>query len=100
TFLEGLKRSSNVAFIKLGYEKMEKSTLLNYITNFGFGQKTGIELGGELAGSFSAQYASEHATLTFGQGVVQVTPIQQVTAVAAVANGGKLMKPHLIKSIE
>ncbi len=100
TFLEGLKRSSNVAFIKLGYEKMETSTLMRYIDGFGFGQKTGIELGGELAGSVSARYPTERASLTYGQGRVQVTPIQQVAAVAAVANGGKLMQPHLVKAIE
>jgi penicillin-binding protein 2B len=100
SFLEGLKRSSNVAFIKLGYEKMETNTLMNYINNFGFGQKTGIELGGEVAGSVTARYATERAALTFGQGTVQVTPIQQVAAVAAVANGGKLMQPHLVKAIE
>jgi penicillin-binding protein 2B len=100
TFLEGLKRSSNVAFVKLGYEKMETNTLMGYINNFGFGQKTGVELGGEVAGSVAPRYATERATLTYGQGRVQVTPIQQVAAVAAVANGGKLMQPHLVKAIE
>ncbi|EXX91686.1 stage V sporulation protein D [Paenibacillus darwinianus] len=99
SYLEGLKRSSNVAFIKLGYEKMKNETFMNYIRNFGFGQKTGIELNGEVSGSVAATYATEKATLTFGQGRVQVTPIQQVAAVAAVANGGKLMQPHLVKEI-
>ncbi|MDB4866831.1 MAG: hypothetical protein JWR03_1164 [Cohnella sp.] len=101
SFLEGLKHSSNVAFVKLGYEKLGAEKLRSYIDAFGFGQKTGIELPGELAGaiSFRNNVPREVATAAFGQGGVQVTPIQQVTAVAAVANGGKLMQPHLIKSI-
>lgn len=101
SYLDGLKHSSNVAFVKLGYEKLGAEKLRKYIENFGFGQKTGIGLPGELAGSiaFNSRYPSEVATATFGQGVVQVTPIQQVTAVAAVANGGKLLQPRLIKSI-
>ncbi|WP_313998506.1 penicillin-binding transpeptidase domain-containing protein [uncultured Paenibacillus sp.] len=99
SYLEGLKRSSNVAFIKLGYEQMQNETFMSYIRNFGFGQPTGIELNGELSGSVAATYETEKATLTFGQGRVQVTPIQQVAAVAAVANGGKLMEPHLVKEM-
>ena len=52
------------------------------------------------AGAITPKYATEFATAAFGQGKVQVTPIQQVAAVAAVANGGKLMVPHLVKEIE
>ncbi len=101
SFLDGLKHSSNVAFVKLGYEKLGAAKLRSYIDAFGFGQKTGIELPGELAGTinFRNNIPSEVATATFGQGRVQVTPLQQVMAVAAVANGGKLMKPRLIQSI-
>ena len=51
TYLEGLKRSSNVAFVHLGYEKLGADRLINYIKKFGFGQKTGIELRGESWGS-------------------------------------------------
>ncbi|MBM7565701.1 penicillin-binding transpeptidase domain-containing protein [Paenibacillus sacheonensis] len=100
TFLEGLKRSSNVAFVKLGYEGLKPDKLMSYINDFGFGKKTGIELGGELAGSVNPQWPSEYATASFGQGKVQVTPIQQVAAVAAVANGGKLLVPHLVKEVD
>ncbi|REE92993.1 penicillin-binding protein 2B [Paenibacillus taihuensis] len=102
TFLEGLKRSSNVAFVKLGYERLKADKLMDYILKFGFNQKTGIELPGEVKGdiSFNPNYATEVATAAFGQGRVQVTPIQQVAAVAAVANGGKLLVPHLVKEIE
>lgn len=98
TFLEGLKRSSNVAFVKLGLERLGAEKLREYFTKFGFGQKTGIELTNEATGSMRFQYNSEVATASFGQGV-STTAIQQVAAVAAVANGGKLMEPHIIKSI-
>lgn len=99
SYLDGLKRSSNVAFVHLGYEGLGEEKLREYITNFGFGAKTGVELPGELVGSIRFQWPSEIAAATFGQGV-SVTPIQQVAAVSAVANGGKLMKPQIIKQIE
>jgi len=100
TYLEGLKRSSNVAFVKLGYEKLGPDKLLEYISTFGFGWRTGIELPAEEAGAVTVrkQYATEVATAAFGQGRLQVTAIQQLTAVAAIANGGKLMKPYVVKS--
>ncbi|RJX41138.1 PASTA domain-containing protein [Paenibacillus pinisoli] len=98
SFLKGLKLSSNVAFIKLGLERLGAERLRDYFTRFGFGQKTGIELTNEATGSIRFQYNSEIAAASFGQGVA-VTAIQQVAAVAAVANGGKLMEPHIIKSI-
>ncbi|QGG56902.1 PASTA domain-containing protein [Paenibacillus sp. B01] len=100
SYLEGLKRSSNVAFVKLGYEMLGKEKLVDYIENFGFGKRTGVELGNESRGVLNIIYPSDVARATFGQGPVAVTPIQQVTAVAAVANGGKLMKPHIVKSVE
>jgi len=100
TYLEGLKRSSNVAFVHLGYEKLGAEKLMGYIKDFGFGAKTGIELTGEVTGGVAYTYEAEKVTMTFGQGRVQVTPIQQVAAVAAVANGGKLMTPHLVKEVE
>ncbi|MEK0313064.1 penicillin-binding transpeptidase domain-containing protein [Cohnella sp. 56] len=98
SYLEGLKRSSNVAFVKLGYEKLGKDKFKQYIDNFGFGVRTGIELPGEIAGTTRLVRERDYASATFGQ-AVSVTPIQQVAAVAAVANGGKLMTPHIIKSI-
>lgn len=99
TYLTGLKYSSNVAFTKLGYEMLGKEKLVKYFTNFGFGQKTGIDLPNEVSRAINLNYPSEVARATFGQGKVLVTPIQQVAAVAAVANGGKLMQPHIVKAI-
>lgn len=98
SFLEGLKRSSNVAFVNLGYEMLGKDKFKQYINNFGFGVKTGIELQGEVVGNPIPVWNRDWAAATFGQAVT-VTPLQQVAAVAAVANGGKLMKPHLVKAI-
>lgn len=101
TFLEGLKRSSNVAFVKLGYERLQANKLSAYIKKFGFGEKTGIELPGEIRGVINVNPLNpvDVATAAFGQGQVAVTPIQQLAAVAAVANGGKLMEPHIVKEI-
>lgn len=98
SYLEGLKYSSNVAFVKLGYQMLGKELFKQYIDNFGFGAKTGIELQGEVIGKTSLTWNRDYASATFGQGVT-VTPIQQVAAVAAVANGGKLYQPHLVKEI-
>lgn len=99
TFLDGLKYSSNVAFVKLGFEHLGGDRLRNYINAFGFGQKTGIEVPNEASGTVRMRYNSEIAAASFGQGTVLVTPIQQVAAVAAVANGGNLMQPYIVKSI-
>lgn len=100
TYLEGLKRSSNVAFVKLGFEKLKEEKLKSYIEKFGFGKKTEIEMLGENSGLIRFEYAADVAAASYGHGQVLVTPIQQVMAVSAVANGGNLMKPHLIRKIE
>jgi penicillin-binding protein 2B len=98
-FLEGLKRSSNVAFVKLGYEKLGKQKLESYISKFGFGEKTNVDLPGEVPGLVRLKYDSDYATATYGQGGVVVTAMQQTAAYAAIANGGKLMWPHIVKDI-
>ncbi|KAF9122465.1 hypothetical protein BGX30_001997 [Mortierella sp. GBA39] len=98
TYLEGVKRSSNVAFVKLGSEMLGKDRLLKYINDFGFGQKTGIELPGEVSMAINLPGPVEVATASYGHGV-SVTPIQQLAAISAVANGGKLLKPHIIKEV-
>ncbi|WP_256702374.1 penicillin-binding transpeptidase domain-containing protein [Paenibacillus sp. P32E] len=101
SFLEGVKRSSNVAFVKLGYEMLGQERLLKYINEFGFNEKTGIDLPGETIGIVNPDpnKSVENATLAYGHGKVLVTPIQQLTAVSAIANGGKLMVPHVVKEI-
>lgn len=101
SFLDGVKRSSNVAFVKFGYEMLGKDRLLKYINDFGFSEKTGIDLPGEITGLVNPDpnRPIENATLAYGHGKLLVTPIQQLTAMAAIANGGKLMVPHVVKEI-
>ncbi|WP_408892391.1 penicillin-binding transpeptidase domain-containing protein [Paenibacillus taichungensis] len=100
SYLEGVKRSSNIAFVNLGYNMLGGERLRHYIDQFGFGKKTGIDLPSESASPIKPLvYKSEIATAAYGHGLVQVTPIQQVVAISAIANGGKLMEPHLVKEI-
>lgn len=98
TFREGLERSSNVAFSIIALEKLGKDRLYQYIERFGFTQPTGIDLPGEANSLIANQYDLDAATTAFGQATA-VTPIQQVQAAMAIANGGKLMKPYIIDRI-
>jgi stage V sporulation protein D (sporulation-specific penicillin-binding protein) len=98
TFLEVVQNSCNPGFVVLG-ERLGKDRLFDYIDNFGFGQKTGIDLQGEAKGIlFKRDRVGplELATTSFGQGV-SVTPLQQVTAVSAAINGGSLYTPFIAK---
>ena len=100
TFLEVVQNSCNPGFIELG-NRLGKEKLFSYIDSFGFGKKTGIDLNGEGTGiMFKPEQIGpvEQATTAFGQGVA-VTPIQQVSAVAAAVNGGVLYQPHIAKEI-
>jgi cell division protein FtsI/penicillin-binding protein 2 len=74
---------------------------LDYVINFGFGQKTGIDLPGEASGNITNLYSNKKInflTASFGQGIA-VTPIQLINAYSAIANGGKLMKPYVVEKI-
>ncbi|MFS0823708.1 stage V sporulation protein D [Bacillus sp. 1P02SD] len=98
TFLEVVQNSCNPGFVELG-TRLGKDTLFKYIRDFGFGQKTGIDLQGEGTGIlFKPENVGpvELATTAFGQGV-SVTPIQQVAAVSAAVNGGTLYQPYVAK---
>lgn len=98
TYLEVVQNSSNPGFVSLGM-KLGEEKLFSYIRDFGFGEETGIDLQGESNGIlFKEEQVGpvELATTSFGQGV-SVTPIQQVMAVAATINGGRLMEPHIAK---
>lgn len=100
TFLQVVENSCNPGFVVLG-QRLGKSKLFEYIDKFGFGKKTGIDLNGEGTGiifDLNKVGPVELATTAFGQGV-SVTPIQQITAVSAAINGGKLYKPYIVKSI-
>nr|WP_235857608.1 stage V sporulation protein D [Paenibacillus albiflavus] len=99
SFLQVVENSCNPGFVVMG-QRLGKETLFDYINKFGFGKKTGIDLGGEANGilfKLSRVGPVELATTAFGQGV-SVTPIQQVAAVAAAINGGTLYEPHVGKA--
>jgi len=100
TFLEVVENSCNPGFIELG-QRVGKDKLQSYIREFGFGQKTGSSIAGESTGILFSKEAYgpvEHATTSFGQGI-SVTPIQQVQAVSAAVNGGKLFQPYVVQRI-
>lgn len=81
---------------KLGLDKFYE-----YVTNFGFGKKTGIDLQDEALSAVRPKNEWREidlATASFGQGIA-LTPIQMVTAVSSIANGGRLMEPHVVKEI-
>ena len=91
---------SNPGFVKMGF-LLGKNKLFDYIKLFGFGEKTGIDLNGEGKGiifDIGDVNDLELSTTAFGQGV-SVTPIQQITAVSSIVNGGNLYKPYIMKSI-
>ncbi|HEX2937671.1 MAG TPA: penicillin-binding transpeptidase domain-containing protein [Ruminiclostridium sp.] len=98
TFLQGFENSCNVVFIKVG-QALGVNRLYKYITAFGLTQKTGIDLPGEadsISLSESKMGPVELASVSFGQSN-KITPIQLISAVSAVANGGKLVQPHIVK---
>jgi stage V sporulation protein D (sporulation-specific penicillin-binding protein) len=99
TFLQVVQNSCNPGFVVMG-QRLGKQTLFDYIYRFGFGKKTGIDIGGEENGILfkpSKVGPVELATTSFGQGV-SVTPIQQIAAVSAAINGGRLFTPHVTKA--
>ena len=100
TYLQVVENSCNPGFVTLG-QKLGKEKLMEYITNFGYGKKTGVDLNGESSGilfNIDKMGPVELATTSFGQGI-SVTPIQQVTAVSSSINGGTLYKPYIVSSM-
>jgi len=101
SFEQVLVKSSNIGSAKVGM-RLGEDRLYNGLLAFGFGKKTGIELAGESAGLLypvKRWSGRSLASVAIGQELA-VTPIQLVTAAAAVANGGKLMRPYLVKSVK
>ena len=100
TFLQVLQNSCNPGFVLMG-ERLGKERLFSYLDMFGFGNKTGIDLNGEGKGiifPLSKVGNVELATTAFGQGI-SVTPIQQITAISAVLNGGNLLRPYVLANV-
>lgn len=101
TFAEGVMNSCNPVYIQVGL-RTGKEKLYKYINGFGFGQPTGIDLPGEEKGVIIPKEKATEldlATISIGQSLA-VTPVQVLRALSAVANGGQLMKLHLVKSVE
>lgn len=97
TYLEGIQRSSNVGMANL-LNAIGEDYFLKSIHNFGFGEKTGVDLPNEASGKILDQYKINKVTTTYGQGST-VTPIQLIQALSAVANDGKMMQPYVIQKI-
>lgn len=101
SFLEAIERSDNIVFAQVSTE-MGSERFYPYIRSFGFGQKLGVDFPGEIGGTVVTPNRSgqtlQWANIGFGQGIA-VTPLQLLTAVSSIANGGSLMKPFFLKEI-
>jgi len=98
-----MQHSLNVCLAYIACDLLEEDLFYEYLQAFGFGKSTGIDLAGEA--NFPLRLPKDNqwvildlATNAFGQGIA-VTPIQMVTAVSAIANDGKMMTPHVVKSV-
>ncbi|MEG6521881.1 stage V sporulation protein D [Desulfotomaculum sp. 1211_IL3151] len=101
SFEEVVQNSCNPGFIQVGLD-LGKEKFYKYIRAYGFGQSTGLGLPGEARGIMIPEKDATNlniATMSIGQSIA-VTPIQLITAISAVANGGILMKPQLVERIE
>ncbi|SNB47811.1 penicillin-binding protein [Geobacter sp. DSM 9736] len=95
-----LKYSSNIGSAKIG-ARLGAERLYNYLRSFGFGERSGIDLPGEVSGNLRNRnqwVPVDLATISFGQGV-SATAVQLATAFSALANGGMLMKPYIVERI-
>ncbi len=102
TMVKVLEQSLNTGAI-FAMQQVGHQTFADYVKKFGFGEKTGIELEGESSGdirNITGIRVKEisAATASFGQGIT-VTPLQMAMSYAAIANGGELMKPYIVKEI-
>ncbi len=98
TYPEGLQHSCNVWFMTLG-GRIGIENYQKYVRDFGYYEKTGIDLPGEGNSIFASEMTNlDLAIYAFGQNF-NVTPMQQICAIAAVANGGDLVTPYIVESI-
>ncbi len=95
-----IKYSSNIGAVKIS-EITGKTLLYETLVDFGFGKVTGVDCPGETPGILSnckRWRPIDTGAISFGQGV-SVSAVQLLTAISAIANGGNLMKPHIVKSV-
>ncbi|HEU5298180.1 MAG TPA: penicillin-binding protein 2 [bacterium] len=106
TFLQGIQNSINVVFYTLGY-RLGGERLASYAKKMGLGDRTGIDLTGEVPGTIPSPstklqligepwYPGDAVNMSIGQGAVTVTPLQVARMVSSVANGGTLFQPHVL----
>jgi len=100
TVTQILENSDNVGMVWIA-DKLGNDIFYDYLRKFGFGAKTGIDLAGESSGQLAIAKKWKNvnrATISFGQGI-SVTPIQIIQAYGAIANNGKMVKPHILDSV-
>jgi cell division protein FtsI (penicillin-binding protein 3) len=100
TFTDVIAESSNVGTITVAL-RLGKERFAKYITAFGFGKKTGVDIPGEIPGQLKDQHfwsGVSIGSIAIGQ-EIGVTPIQMASAYCALANGGMLMKPYIVSEI-
>ncbi|NLC52373.1 MAG: PASTA domain-containing protein [Firmicutes bacterium] len=100
TFVEAVENSCNPVFASLAL-RLGQQKFLQYIQAFGFGRQTGVDFPGEARGiipPLSRIKNVELATIGFGQGI-SITSLQLLCALSAIANGGELLEPRLVKEI-
>ncbi len=118
TFMEGIQDSCDVVFYEIGYALYKKKgePLQKFVRKFGFGKPTGIELPGEAPGrvpdkkwkaEFNRDYPEyrqwnpgDTVNMAIGQGDLLVTPLQLAVGYSAIANGGKVLEPHVLKRVK
>jgi penicillin-binding protein 2 len=107
---EALAESCNIYFGTIGVEYLGIEKIADYARSFGLGASTGIDLQGEVAGNMPTPAWKEQSynsiwtggdtlNASIGQGFVTATPLQMANMVAAVANGGEIFKPHVLKQV-
>lgn len=99
TMTQILEQSNNVGMVWVG-QQLGAENMYDYLRRFGLGEKTGIQLEGETQTNLPEPdkwNITTVATTSFGQGVA-LTPLQALNGINAIANGGTLMAPHIIKS--
>ena len=97
-----IQTSSNVATVRIGL-RLDPGVFYQYLQRLGFNQTSGVDLPFETSGQIKDRQTFlaskiDRATTSFGQGVA-ITPLQLVRAIAALANGGKLVTPHIVDSL-
>ena len=100
SFADAIVKSSNVGAIRVGL-KLGRDRLGDYVSRFGFGRRTSSDFPGESPGIvWNPKKLDDSAVASVSMGYqVGVTPLQMVTATAAVANGGRLLKPRVVRAV-